>query len=189
MADRTPKATKKSSLTLEELRSGVVTTPDTRATSPAAVEVVEKPSSKKRELTPVQMKAAEYWSKGWTVPQIARKMADFICPEITPRKAQLMAARKRLRSWSVTQAFRDAVWNHTMISADLASPAVVHGVVQKAMAGRVDAARLVLELNGRHSPFTEDKPASINIVFSGVPRPIEAEVVDGEAEELEDDGS
>jgi len=90
----------------------------------------------------------------------------------------------------MTQAFRDAVWNHIMIQADLASPSVVGGVIAKAAAGRVDAARLVLELNGRHSPYVEDKPAAINIVFNGIPRPtIQEPYVDGEAEELEDDRS
>ena len=189
MADQTPKQATKSSLTLEELRAGVPTRAKQSRNAPAELTVVPKRSVKKKELTPVQLKAAEYWSKGWTIPQIAKKMGHLICPDASPRKLQLQKARTRLRAWSVTQAFRDAVWNHTIIAADLASPAVVEGVVRKAASGRVDAARLVLELNGRHSPFTEDKPAAINIVFNGIPRPQSDDFIEGEAEELEDDSS
>lgn len=190
MADQARAASKKSSLTLEQLREGSVKTPRTKRTGPADLVVTSKKSVKRKELTPVQLKAAELWSRGWTVPQIAKRLAEVMHPDVAVRKRQLQVARATLRRWSVTQAFRDAVWNHTMIRADLASGPVVDGVISKARAGRVDAARLVLELNGRHSPFTEDKPASINIVFNGIPRPqSQEEYVEGEAEELEDDGS
>jgi len=63
---------------------------------------------------------------------------------------------------------------------DLESPAILRGVARKARQGRVDAARLALELNGRHSPHTDITPAKVNIVFGGIPRPQDVQV------ELED---
>jgi hypothetical protein len=66
---------------------------------------------------------------------------------------------------------RDFIWAEAQILIDLESPAIMRGIAKKAKAGRIDAARLAFELNGRHSPHTEVQPAAINIIFGGVPRP------------------
>jgi hypothetical protein len=66
----------------------------------------------------------------------------------------------------------------------------MRGIARKAKAGRVDAARLAFELNGRHAPHTEIQPAAINIVLGGVPRPRRqldpGEVIDADAEEIDE---
>jgi len=94
---------------------------------------------------------------------------------------------------------RDFIYAEAQMMLDLESPAIMRGVARKAKAGRVDAARLALELNGRHSPHTEVQPAAINIVFAGVPRPTQTRpqiddpnLVDydpDEVVEVDDDGT
>jgi hypothetical protein len=87
------------------------------------------------------------------------------------REKRLKMSRTKIRHWLQSQKMRDLLWEETMIGLDLDSPRIVRGISRKAQAGRVDAARLALELNGRHAPQTEVTPAQINIQFGGVPRP------------------
>lgn len=107
--------------------------------------------------------------------------------------------RVRLRRWEETQWFRDAVYDSAMILTDMDIPRVLNGVRARARRGRTDAARLVLEVTGRHNPKGESSaPAVVQISFGGdVPRPqsripeakdqpgLEAPI-DGQAEEIED---
>src|SRR5262245_27501643 len=83
------------------------------------------------------------------------------------------AAMKRIRAWEETQWFRDAVYDYAMVKADMAVPQVLNGVQSRAKRGRVDAARLMLEVTGRHNPKGEAAvPAVIQINFGGaIPRP------------------
>jgi hypothetical protein len=104
---------------------------------------------------------------------------------------RLKKARLRVLRWMRSQKFRDLLWEETMIGLDLDSPAIVQGVARKAKAGRVDAARLALELNGRHAPHTEVTPAQVNIVFGGLPRPRRSlpnpDTIDADATEILED--
>jgi hypothetical protein len=81
--------------------------------------------------------------------------------------------RKKLRLWEETQWFRDAVYDYTMGISDMEIPRILSGVRRRAKAGRVDAARLVLEVTGRHNPRgQESAPAVVQISFGGtIPRP------------------
>lgn len=184
MADQAPKAAKKRPLTLEELRAGSAT----RIVKPnalPALSVVDKPTSKPRELTTMQIRVASYMAKGFSVSQAAKKFAKGICPHERNPKVQIRKARTRINRWGQTQAFRDAIWEYTLIGADLSSPAAVRGIARKAAAGRVDAARFLMELNGRHSPYAETTPAAINIIFNGIPRPEDPDV-EYEGDEVEE---
>jgi hypothetical protein len=100
-------------------------------------------------------------------------------------------ARVKLKRWEMRNDFRTIVYNKAIQDVDLATPKILKGVVKSAVKGRVDAARLALEVTGRHNPRGEHAPPSVVIAINGVPRPdrnraIEEEVVDGEAEELTD---
>jgi len=49
---------------------------------------------------------------------------------------------------------------------------ILTGIAKKAQRGRVDAARLALELTGRHNPKGEQAPTQVAIIFQGIPRPM-----------------
>jgi len=95
-----------------------------------------------------------------------------------PKKEAVKATKKRLRSWEETQWFRDAVYEATMAKTDMAIPSIMAGVRSRAKRGRVDAARLVLEVTGRHNPRGETAgPAVVQINFGGaIPRPSNRQV-------------
>ena len=177
MVDPAEGSTKKS----EPARYGLTTD----ALGQAAV--VGKPSNSAEQLTSVQLRAARMWAAGRPPREIARRLADWIIPNEPDRKLQLKKARARVRSWARTQKFRDAIYEEALIRVDQRTGQIVDGITEKAIAGRVDAARLVLEITGRHSPHTEIQPAQVNVVFAGVPRPEprqigEAEIIDVDAE-------
>jgi hypothetical protein len=123
---------------------------------------------------------------------------DHIITKSRRNKAErLKSARNRIRAWQKTQAFRDAIWDTAVIQLDLDSPAILAGVSRKARAGRIDAARLALEVTGRHDPKGDAEPTQIEVLFTGIPRPqrehrsadVDEDVEDAEYEELDDDGS
>lgn len=143
--------------------------------------VVGAPSNDKDQLTSVQIRAARMFARNVPLRQIAIKLADWVVPNEPDRQLQLKKTRTRIRNWVRSQKFRDAIYEEAMLRVDLRTGAIVDGIVAKAEAGRVDAARLALEITGRHSPHTEIQPAQVNVVFSGVPRPQEPkQIADGE---------
>lgn len=150
--------------------------------------VVGKPTNSKDQLTVVQLRAARMMAKGTPLRVIARKLADYVVPDEADRQKQLKRTRARIRTWARTQKFRDAIYEEAMLRVDQKTGEILDGVVEKAIAGRVDAARLALEVTGRHSPHTEIQPAQVNVVFSGIPRPqspkqiADGEVIDADAE-------
>jgi hypothetical protein len=155
--------------------------------------IVDSPSNSPVEFTAIQWIVVQGWARGVSLAVLARKLEHHIVPHEPDPFKRRKKARKRIRDWLGTQKFRDAIYAEAQMLLDLESPAILRGVARKAKAGRVDAARLALELNGRHSPHTEVQPASINITFGGVPRPYagspsleDPNLIEGEAEELED---
>jgi hypothetical protein len=80
-------------------------------------------------------------------------------------------ARTKLRKWERNQDFRDLLYVHATTLLDLETPRILQGVASKAKRGRVDAARLALEITGRHNPKGDVQPAQVALVISGVPRP------------------
>lgn len=135
------------------------------------VKIVNKPSSSPREVTALQMAVLQSLAKGENIPDTARRFQHHLVPHEHDRKRRLWKARARIRRWLSTQKMRDLLWEETMVGLDIDSPQIVRGIARKAKAGRVDAARLALELNGRHAPQAEVTPAQINIQFGNIPRP------------------
>jgi len=59
-----------------------------------------------------------------------------------------------------------------MIAADMRTPQIMAGVVQKATEGRVDAAKLALSITGRYTEQGDVQATQVNIVFGAdIPRP------------------
>lgn len=161
--------------------------------SSPAIRIVDHPSNSPEEFTAIQWLVVQGYGSGASVGAIARKYANHLIPHEPDEEKRLKKARQKIRKWIRTQKFRDAIWAQSVVELDLESPAILKGITRKARAGRVDAARLAFELNGRHSPHTEVQPASININFGAIPRPhnmapIEEadEIVEGEVDEIED---
>jgi len=188
MADQAEPKVKKSGPTLD---SGNGTDPGTYGpTTRALVEasVVGKPTNSREQLTAVQIRAARLMAKGLPLPVIAKRLADYMVPDEPHRPTQLKKTRHRLRNWQKTQKFRDALFEEAMIQADVRAGEIMNGVIDRAVAGRIDAARLVFEMTGRHSPHTEIQPAQVNLVFGDIGRPGPArqigdgEIVDADAE-------
>ena len=142
-----------------------------RVPLPPHISVVDKPSNQKTEITPLQLLVARTYARGMSIPDIAHRYAHAIVPHEPNRDRQLKKCRQRIRKWFSTEKMRNIIWSEAQVLLDLESPAILRGVARKARAGRVDAARLALELNGRHSPHTDITPAKVNIVFGGIPRP------------------
>lgn len=108
---------------------------------------------------------------------------------------RLVYARSKLRRWERKQAFRDMVYNTAVMEIDMNVPGVLQGVLKKARRGRVDAARLVLELTDRHNPKGDSSAPSVVVHIDGIPRPqvrqeqLNPDVVyeEHEVQEVEDD--
>lgn len=142
--------------------------------------------------TPVELKAAELLGQGMSRSQVATKMEKWL---ITKAQQQHSPVRRRryalrnLRRWQKKKEFRDLVWEHAVEHLDSRTPRILEGVAHRAEAGRVDAAKLGLEIAGRYTPKGQDAPTNVVIAVNGVPRPMAAipsetpEVVEGEAVE------
>ena len=151
--------------------------------------VVDGPTNKKSEVSVLQVRVVQMLARGYTIPEVARKYVEYLVPQEMSRDKKLKRARYKVRSWMMSHKMRDLLWEETMIGLDLDSPQIVRGIARKAKAGRVDAARLSLEMTGRHAPQAEIQPATINIAFGDIPRPRRAitdghDVVDVDPDEI-----
>lgn len=128
-------------------------------------------------LNGLQHLAVRLYADGKTRTAIAELLAPRVFPKKDPDEAKRLM-RKRLRSWEETQWFRDAVYDYSMMEVDMDIPRILKGVRARARRGRVDAARLALEVTGRHNPRgQEQQPSVVQITFGGaVPRPNSREV-------------
>jgi hypothetical protein len=154
-------------------------------------------ANKPHEWSPVQIAAAKLYGQGYGRTQIGRALLDHLTPRNDadgyprPKMKREKAARSKLRRWEMEQWFRDKVFELAVIKTDLEIPKIMQGVVTKAKRGRVDAAKLALQMAGRITDGADAGPTTVNVVFGGIPRPasrgqIEAEVV--EEAEWEDAG-
>jgi hypothetical protein len=143
------------------------------------------PNRGQRALSEVEYIAVRLYASGKTRGHIAILLSDHVYPK-KPKKDAVKAMKKRLRSWEETQWFRDAVYDATMTKTDMALPQIMAGVRSRAKRGRVDAARLALEVTGRHNPRGESSaPSVVQINFGGnIPRP-QNRVNDTPPEEIE----
>ena len=132
------------------------------------------------------------YGMGFPRARIARIMVDLLVPNGVdrPLEQRLSQARGKLKRWEMNQPFRDLVYRHAVVELDMSTPAILKGIGRKARRGRVDAARLALELTGRHAPKGEQAPTTVQVVFAGIPRPggtsPSEDVVEGEAVEVEE---
>lgn len=146
-----------------------------------------------KQLTVIQRHCAMLLGQGYTVGQVAERMVDYIVQtsRSTPEKKKKQA-RTRIRKWRQRQDFRDLVYECTLERLDNETPQMLAGILRKAKAGRVDAAKLVLELTQRHVPRGEPVIPNVQVIFEGVPRPpaigpADDDVVDGEVVDDEED--
>jgi hypothetical protein len=140
----------------------------------------------------LQETVARLYGRGYSRAQVARLLTEQLAPETNGRNAEIRrkVATKLLRDWERQVQFRDLLYLEAVKELDLDSPAILRGIAAKARRGRVDAARLALELTGRHNPRGEVQPAQVAVVFNGIPRPELAQAVGAnnpEAIELADE--
>jgi hypothetical protein len=127
--------------------------------------------------TEIQVAAAQLYGSGYKRPQIMRILFDHLAPAKRPgrrdrtREERQSLARAKLRRWERSPKFRDLVYANAVAELDLETPAILQGVAQKARRGRVDAARLALEVTGRHNPKGQEKPTEIHVQIANIPRP------------------
>lgn len=135
------------------------------------------------KLNPMMRLAANLYVQGHSRKKIAKALAKHILsPEMLtrPEDQQYKAAKQKLIRWERSQRFRDYIWQLGLMRVDMASGQILDGLTNKAVRGRVDAARLLLEVTGRHNPKGDPTPTQITIAFSGVPRPNRGAVIAGE---------
>jgi EAL domain-containing protein (putative c-di-GMP-specific phosphodiesterase class I) len=89
-------------------------------------------------------------------------------------------ARRKLRNWEQKQLFRDTIYQYAIVGLDMQTPGILNGVARKAKRGRVDAAKLVLELTGRHVTKGEVTAPNIVVQIGGLPRPAPKQISDAE---------
>jgi hypothetical protein len=78
---------------------------------------------------------------------------------------------QKLRRWEYSQEFRDLVYKYAVVDLDMDTPAILTGLAKRAKRGRVDAARLALELSGRHSKEGDAAPVNVTVNLANVARP------------------
>lgn len=164
----------------------------------ASAEMQRMPAA--ADITPamvlVREAAARLYSQGYTRPNIARMLTKHLTPasKLEDDYRRFIVAKNKLARWEKEQEFRDLIWDQAVVKTDLAAPQIMAGVVKKAIKGNVLAARLALEVTGRHNPKGESTPSQIAIVFSDMVRPqavqaqVNGQAVDaGVVDQVDDD--
>lgn len=142
-----------------------------------ATPILAQPQNQNKELSILQKHCARLYGTGMKRAQIAKAMLDYLSPDKSrPVEVRMSKARAKLRRWEQRQLFRDAVYDHAVVELDMQVPGIMRGVINKARRGRVDAARLVLEVTGRHNPKGDTNPPAVVVHIDGVPRPEYQEV-------------
>jgi len=120
--------------------------------------------------------AARLYGRGYKRSQIARALCDQLYPENGVARTQeqkLSSVNKKLRRWEYNQEFRDLVYKYAVVELDMDSPRILTALSKRAQRGRVDAARLALELTGRHTKDQSDAPVNVTVNLANVARPHE----------------
>jgi hypothetical protein len=122
----------------------------------------------------VRETAARLYGRGFKRSQIARALVDYLYPSDgvarTPEQKHSHCQHK-LRRWEYNQEFRDLVYQYAVVDLDMDTPAILTGLGKRAKRGRVDAARLALELTGRHSKEDSAGPVNVTVNLANVARP------------------
>lgn len=131
---------------------------------------------------------AKLYGQGLNRSQIARAMVKHLATNTErPREQQLQQVRAKLKRWEAKQEFRDMVWDLAVIELDMSTPAILRGIARSAKRGRVDAAKLALEVTGRHVTKGENVAPNIVIAFNDIPRPLRTPVQIAEATVVRED--
>lgn len=148
-----------------------------RAALPSRVEPSRDPNAPfavKMEWDDVRETAARLYGRGFRRMQIARALIDHLYPEngvARTEEQKLAHVGKKLRRWEYNQEFRDLVYRYAVVDLDMDTPAILVGLSKRAQRGRVDAARLALELTGRHSKESDNGPVNVTVNLANVARP------------------
>ena len=121
----------------------------------------------------LQDAVAKLYGRGFKRPDIARALLPYLTAGTNPRteEERLASARAKLRRWEQSQKFRDLVYKYAVVKVDMGMPEVLDGVFRKAKRGRVDAAKLLLEITGRHSSKEATAEANVTVQIANIPRP------------------
>lgn len=144
---------------------------------PASVEPSRDPNAPfavQMEWDEVRETAARLYGRGYRRPQIARALMDHLYPAdgvARTDEQKLQHCLTKLRRWEYSQTFRDLVYRYAVVDLDMETPAILVGLGKRAKRGRVDAARLALELTGRHSKETEQGAVNVTVNLANVARP------------------
>ena len=143
----------------------------------------------KKSLSQIQIRAAQAYGQGHSRREIAKAYLEHLSPNSVgkPTAYRLRLARSRLRKWEMDQTFRDKVYSMATVNLDMVIPQVLTGVAQRAIRGRVDAARLALEVTGRHNPKGEHAPPTVVVAIDGISRPGVTQIADAEVIEASED--
>ena len=120
------------------------------------------------EITPEQIRehAAYLLSCGFSAKKVANSMVSYLSPTANPRSAY----HKLTRWMRSDQSFRDLIYSQSVVRLDLKTPHILEGIARKASDGRVDAARLALEITGRHTSH-EAQVTQVTVNLNNIPRP------------------
>lgn len=131
--------------------------------------VTENGDARQAATIPVERHVAYLLGQGLTVNQIAARLSRKVGKSHSQVRRWI---KERLQN---SQEFRDLVWDSSLLQIEEASGAVQRGLLNQAKKGRVDAARLLYELNGRHNPKADGLGIqAVQIVVGGdIPRPAE----------------
>lgn len=144
--------------------------------------------------TPLEVAVVELYGRGVSRKAIARTYVDRIAkPQEVGESMvrRLKRANRKLMALERRPWFRDKLFDLAIVMTDLQVTDILKGVVGEAKRGKVDAAKLALELTGRYSPQGETAPSNIQVHFGFLPRPDRSHitvegVLLGEEEDVED---
>src|SRR4030095_8157137 len=157
---------------------------------PAPLGQNNSPAEVEPEFDHIQLRTAELLGQNKSRFEVARILEHHL---LTPYQRKLNYKQRRryalrkIRRWQKNKRFRDIVYEAAVTKLDSRTPAILEGVADRAEMGRVDAAKLGLELSGRYTPKGSEQATSVQIVVAGVPRP-QSEVIEGTVVEEEDGG-
>jgi len=124
------------------------------------------------EFGQAKIAAARAFAQGFRPNQIAKALATKLVPnKRLDREGKERQARLKLNRWlREDQKFRDLIYEIAVVELDLKTPLIFGGLAQSAMKGRVDAAKLALEITGRHTSQAQTVTA-VQINLHNVDRP------------------
>jgi hypothetical protein len=159
------------------VRAKKLTPRELRPAVPAGVELTNDPNAPfavRMEWDDVRETAARLYGRGYKRSQIARALKDQLYPENGVARSdeqKLSHCNHKLRRWEYSQEFRDLVYKYAVVDLDMSTPAILTALSKRAQRGRVDAARLALELSGRHTKDAENGPVNVTVNLANVARP------------------